>query len=151
MIEEHDESNEMLNYFKQFENRWDSKVDFMQKNVFLSGDYGELDATRRCQNEIVAGERRLATFMGNQQNLFTDHQKKYFLLHKQSILRETRKVWTKDALKRKAKKDKTTRMCKIIGFYLKVKKVHSIYANTRNQIYLQKKMERTIVRTIKLF
>ena len=65
MIEEHDESNEMLNYFKQFENRWDSKVDFKQKNVFLSGDYGELDATRRCQNEIVAGERRLATFMGN--------------------------------------------------------------------------------------
>jgi len=45
--EERDENNKMLNYFKTFNNRYDSSVDFMEKNLITTAEYNELDATRR--------------------------------------------------------------------------------------------------------
>jgi hypothetical protein len=94
-----DADNEMLKYFSKFDNRWESKEDFMEKNTGMIADYNEVDATRRTQNWMNGEERGMIAYIKSHKSVINDYKKNYFLLNKQLILRHIRGIEIAKALK----------------------------------------------------
>ena len=69
-------------------------------------------------------------------SVLTDFKRNYFLLNKQLILRHRRKILTADAMKRRARKNRTRRMCDLIGFKIAMNKVHYKFAILRFEILI---------------
>jgi hypothetical protein len=121
----------MLKYFSKFENRYDSKVDFMERNLGQTADFNELDATRRTQNWMNGEERGMIAYIKSHKSVISDYKRNYFLLNKQLILRHIKKIEMTRALKVQAKRSKKRIMCEIIPFRYFIKKIYHKFAILR--------------------
>jgi len=76
----------------------------------------------------------------------TERYKNYFLLNKQIILRHRKGILTAEALVKRARKDRTRKMCDLIGLRSKIKLIYNKFALLRFAILIRKKKLRTVVR-----